>query len=247
MATSSQLVQVAHSRMLVAVMEFDYQWVELPDPNLEYTESRILELLDYAGLKREFFSGKSCLDAGCGTGRWTWAMLQMGSHVDSFDISEAAVKSCRKVNPEAYVFDLMDLTPSNRYDFVLCWGVLHHLPSPIEGFRKVASQVKQGGFLHVMVYHTDTQKIYEPVRRIWKDLSQEERLAYCRKYASEKGGTIHGWWDAFNPRFNWGLHQNDVRDWFKKTGFDDIRLIKKYNINMIGRKRQITSDSRPQT
>ncbi len=224
-------------------MEFDYQWQELPDLNLEYVENRLVELLEYTGLKRDFFPGKFCLDAGCGTGRWTWAMAQMGAQVDSFDVSEEAVKSCRKINPAAFVFDLMNLSPSNRYDFVLCWGVLHHLPSPIEGFRKVVSQVKQGGLLHVMIYHKDTQKIYEPVRRIWKDLSQDEKLAYCRKYVSEKGGTIHGWWDAFNPRYNWGFHEKEVKGWFENAGFDDVRLVKKYNINMIGRKNQLSESA----
>jgi len=54
----------------------------------------------------------------------------------------------------------MDLTPNPIYDFVLSWGVLHHLQDPRKAFSKVASQVKkENGILHVMLYHKDTQKI----------------------------------------------------------------------------------------
>jgi len=218
-------------------MEFDYQWKNLPDPNLEFTEARITDLLNYTALRRQFLVDKYCLDAGCGTGRWTWAMMQMGAKVDSFDISEEAVGTCRTVNPESYVMDLMKLQPTEKYDFVLCWGVLHHLENPVVGFQKVAEQVKHGGLFHIMVYHKDTQRIYEPVRRVWKGLSEEQKLATCRKYVSERGGTVHGWWDAFNPQYNWSFHHNEVKKWFKQLGFEDIRLVTKHNINMNGCKK----------
>ena len=132
--------------------------------------------------------------------------------------------------------DIMKLEPTEKYDLVLCWGVLHHLKSTSEGFAKVASQVKPDGFLQIMVYHKDTQAVYELGRRMWQGMTEDEKLAYCEKFVTEKGGTIHGWWDAFNPDYNHSFHHNEIRQWFEKAGFKDIRLIKKYNINMIGRK-----------
>ena len=85
------------------------------------------------------------------------------------------------VNPDAYVFDLMDLVPNPIYDFVLCWGVLNHVEDPRKAFNLVASQVKNGGKLHIMVYHEKTQKPYEEGRRIWSTLSMEEKLKYCQE------------------------------------------------------------------
>jgi 2-polyprenyl-3-methyl-5-hydroxy-6-metoxy-1,4-benzoquinol methylase len=218
-------------------MDFDYQWKNLPSPDLEYTEKRIEELLDYTALKRDFFDGKYCLDAGCGTGRWTWAMIHMGAKVDSFDISEEAVNVTRTINPKAYVLDIMALEPTQKYDFVLSWGVLHHLQYPSEAFNRVASQVKKEGYFHVMLYHKDTQRSYEAGRKIWAGLTEKEKIALCEKMVSEKGGTVHGWWDAFNPQYNWSFHHKEVKEWFKKAGFEDIKLVKKYNINMIGRRK----------
>jgi SAM-dependent methyltransferase len=218
-------------------VSFDYQWRNLSSPSLEYTEKRIEELLDYTGLKPGFFMGKRCLDAGCGTGRWTWAMFQMGGIVDSFDVSDEAVNAARSVNPRSYVGDITALQPPGEYDFVLCWGVLHHMKEPIEGFRRVVSQVKSGGHLHIMVYHRDTQRVYEAGRKKWPQLTEGERLALCREMVSKHGGNVHGWWNAFNPTFNWSFHHNDVKKWFEDAGFRDIRLVKKYNINLIGCKK----------
>lgn len=60
----------------------------------------------------------------------------------------------------------MDLKHNPIYDFVLCWGVLHHLQEPRRAFSKVASQVKKNnGILHVMLYHNDTQRVYEEGRK----------------------------------------------------------------------------------
>ena len=102
--------------------EFDYQWRNLPSPATEYTTDRIRELLGYVGLPASFFQGKICLDAGCGNGRWTYALQQLGARVRSFDVSLEAVAQCRHVNPEAYVSDILSPTPNPTFDFVLCWG-----------------------------------------------------------------------------------------------------------------------------
>ncbi len=215
--------------------EFDYQWGKLPSPAIEYTTDRIRELLDHVRLPSSFFQGRLCLDVGCGNGRWTYALQQLGAEVHSFDVSVEAVERCRQVNPKAYVFDLLDLDPNPKYEFVLCWGVLHHLADPRLGFRKVASQTMHEGILHIMVYHCDTQRVYEEGRRKWKTFTHEQRLTYCEAMARRHGGNVHGWWDAFNPEYNWSYQPKEVAKWFKEEAFDEITLTEKYNINIRGR------------
>jgi len=214
--------------------DFDYQWANLPSHHIEYRPARIEELLAHLRLDREFFSGRPCLDCGCGNGRWTWAMMQLGASVTSFDVSPDAVAACRRVNPSAYVCDLLTLEPKQAWDFALCWGVLHHTRDPREGFRRVASQVRPGGTLHVMLYHRDTQRPYEEGRRLWPTLTHEQRMALCDRKVAELGGDLHGWWDAFNPTYNWSYTESEVRRWFKEEGFGQIILTAKYNINMRG-------------
>ena len=217
--------------------EFDYQWKNLPSKNIEYSEDRAKELLKLTKLPASFFEGKLCLDAGCGSGRYTYAMQRLGANVDSFDLSEEVVNQCKKINPKAYVFDLLNLDQTPIYDFVLCWGVLHHLPDPRLGFQKVASQLRCSGILHIMVYHRKTQEIYEEGRQRWQNLGTEERLRLVQEMIQKIGGDVHGWWDAFNPRYNWSFEPREIERWFRDEGFEDIKLTQKYNINMRGKKK----------
>lgn len=214
--------------------EFDFQWANLASANTTYTPERVREFLKLVKLPASFFKGKLCLDAGCGNGRWTYAMQELGAEVISFDISPEAVEKCKSINQFTAMVDIAQLDPYRHYDFVLCWGVLHHLENPERGFAKVASQVKPGGTLHVMLYHKKTQEQYVEGRFRWGGWTENEKLEYCRHMVTLHGGDLHGWWDAFNPTYNWSYTPREVKTWFEKYGFRDIKLTQKYNINMRG-------------
>ena len=217
--------------------EFDYQWRDIPSPAIELNQDRIIEFLKFTKLPPSFFKNKLCLDAGCGSGRFTWAMQQLGAKVSSFDISPEAIEQCRTINPDAYIQDIYNLEPNPIHDFVLCWGVLHHLPTPETGFQKISTQVAKGGILHIMVYHKDTQKIYEKGRAQWVSLSHEERIKLCQNMIKRHGGNLHGWWDAFNPTYNFSYTPEEVCTWFEKQGFTEITVTQEKNINIRGVKK----------
>jgi len=214
--------------------EFDYQWSNIPSPLIEYNQDRVKEILKLTKLKPTFFNGIECLDAGCGNGRYTYALQQLGANVESIDISPEAVEACKKINPNTHLKNILDLTPPPRFDFILCWGVLHHMPNPYEGFKQLSKQVVKDGILHIMVYHRETQTFYEKGRNLWPTLTEIEKMEYCRKMVQEYGSTLHGWWDAFNPEYNWSFYPIDVKQWFLKNGFGKIKLTKRKSINMRG-------------
>jgi 2-polyprenyl-3-methyl-5-hydroxy-6-metoxy-1,4-benzoquinol methylase len=220
--------------------EFDYQWKNLPDPLLELNPQRVQEFLDLVQLPAEWFKGKLCLDAGCGSGRWTWGMMQLNARVMSVDISESALFLCRSVNPKRTFKLNIESYRSNRphFDFVLCWGVLHHLKAPIQGFRNVAACVKPGGYLHIMVYHQENQRKYSFLRKIWRLLpGNYSKRWFCSLLSSGiPFKTEHGWWDALNPRYNHGYYPSEIRKWFEDEGFEDITLTREFSINFRGRK-----------
>lgn len=217
--------------------DFDFQWRNIPSKKIKYNNDRINEFLSITKLPKEFFKNKLCLDAGCGNGRWTYAMLKLGAKVESFDISEEAIKKCLFVNESAYIKDILDLKENPIYDFVLSWGVLHHIKEPKLAFSKVASQVKKGGILHIMVYHRDTQKIYEEGRKIWNNLNEKEKIDYCNKMIKKYKGDFHGWWDALNPTYNWSYFPDEIVKWFEDEEFKDIIITEEYNINIQGTKK----------
>jgi len=218
--------------------EFDYQWKNLPSKDIEYNDVRVKEFLSFTKSNPEkAILGRDCLDAGSGIGRYTHAMQKLGANnVKSIDISSEAVKKCKEINPNSFVLNIMDLEHNPIYDFVLSWGVLHHIEEPRRAFSKVASQVKkENGILHVMLYHKDTQKVYEEGRKIWSKLSLDQKVNYCKKKVQQFGGTIHGWFDAYNPTYNWGFTEKEIKNWFEEEVLSNIKLVTKHNINMNAR------------
>ncbi len=179
--------------------DFDEQWKEVMGEGyvdlstgliknqgkFDFIQERVEEFKKLTGLKDNGLAGKICLDAGCGPGRWTYAIQQLGAKkVDSFDISSEAIKLCKKINPNAHLDDILALKPNPVYDFVLSWGVLHHNRNTREAFAKVSSQVKRGGMLHIMVYNKKFDHEYDGYRgdtsiekhKEWEKLSFEEKI-----------------------------------------------------------------------
>ena len=230
--------------------DFDEQWekvmgeeyFEKKKGQFDFTQKRVEEFKKLTGIKDNEFVGKICLDAGCGPGIWTYAMQKLGAKkVDSFDISSEAIKRCKKINPNAYVSNILSLKPNPVYDFVMSMGVLHHNRNTREAFSKVASQVKKGGMLHIMVYDKKYDHEYDGYRgntsiekhKEWEKLSFKEKIKICENKVKAKGGDIHGWFDAFNPEVSFSFTPEEVRKWFEEEGFNKIKLRVKSNFNSI--------------
>lgn len=231
-------------------MEFDYQWKNLPSPALEHNQDRITELVRMVDLPERWFSGKVVLDAGCGSGRYTYALQQLGAEVYSVDISPVAVELTKRVNPNRTF--LMDISNQKLwwsgtsheigYDLVFSFGVIHHTERPRETFQNLCEMVYPGGYLWLMVYHRDTQEQYRKMRWIFHHLPfQWMRMALVRlrvrkfKDVREREQYLHGWYDALNPRYNHGFTYRQIETWFKQEMFDPVR-IKSGNVTIRGRR-----------
>ena len=125
---------------------------------VQFRPELVDEFLADCELPREFFAGKDVLDAGCGSGRWSYAMSQIGARVHAMDLTASgpeALSAELRGHDEVRICQA-DLYappfPDQAFDFVMSWGVLHHTKSTREGFRRVSRLVKPGGTLYVMVY-----------------------------------------------------------------------------------------------
>ena len=59
--------------------DFDYQWKNLPSKDIELNETRVKDFLSFTKIKPDkFIKDKYCLDAGCGSGRFSYAMQKLG-------------------------------------------------------------------------------------------------------------------------------------------------------------------------
>ena len=130
---------------------FGDQWTALAEDAV--VTRRDLELHLPRGLDLSVFSGR-VLDLGCGMGRYTALVAELGAEAVGLDVSRA-VDTAARLWPNAR-FVQADVVAAPfapaSFDVVFSFGVLHHLPDPLRGFRSAFGLVKPGGLLLVWVY-----------------------------------------------------------------------------------------------
>jgi 2-polyprenyl-3-methyl-5-hydroxy-6-metoxy-1,4-benzoquinol methylase len=220
---------------------FDYQWRDMPDgdwiinrPELKEREPKLV--LQYTQLAPEWFAGKRVLDAGCGSGRFSWAMASLGANVTSVDFSVAGVRhtqaACAEFGNRVQVFqhDLTkQLPPLEPFDLVWSFGVLHHTGDTYAAFRNISQLVKPDGNLFMMLYaEPDGSDIgtfdyyveVEALRRATAGMTLDERLTYIKNV---KGDDAGGWFDAASPGINDTYPYHEIITWLRQAGFGSIK------------------------
>ncbi len=109
----------------------------------------------------DHFLGKRCLDAGCGGGRYSFAMARMGAaEVVGVDVGDEGLLDARRradavgaSNLEFRKASLLDMPFEDaEFDFVCCSGVLHHTPGVEQGLRECFRVLRPGGSLYLLLY-----------------------------------------------------------------------------------------------
>jgi len=132
---------------------FGYEWRKFPEAHEEYGRE-LLHVLH--PIKLSFFKDKLLLDAGCGAGRLTYYMAKTGSEIVGIDLSKAvysAHKNMKKFS-NAHIIQADIYNPPLRpcFDFIYSIGVIHHLPKPEAGIKKLSELLKPNSALFVWVY-----------------------------------------------------------------------------------------------
>jgi SAM-dependent methyltransferase/uncharacterized protein YbaR (Trm112 family) len=138
---------------------YSYQHVQLDDRGREFERWRQNFYGCIPGRWREadFFPGKIGLDAGCGEGRHLYWAQEFGAEMVGLDLSEgvevantntAESSRCHVVQGDIYHLPFKPAV----FDFAYSIGVLHHLPTPRDGFRQILPSVKEGGKVSIWVY-----------------------------------------------------------------------------------------------
>lgn len=138
-------------------------------------------------LDPDHIKGKKCIDIGCGMGRWTRTMQYLGAKdILSVDVSESALKSTARFNPNILEANIMELPKEHpelkeQFDFGNLWGVAMCTHDPQKAFKSAAFTIKPGGALYLMVYAPDgihNTRLTNARRKKFNDLNTvEERLA----------------------------------------------------------------------
>ncbi|MDA1169332.1 MAG: methyltransferase domain-containing protein [bacterium] len=161
----------------ITAESFAYEWKHIYKEN-NYEKNNFYH---FAGpyVTENNIAGKSTLDIGCGSGRFTkWAALSgttvsFGTDLgESVEVAFALTKDIENVC--IVQADIYAMPFQNIFDLAYSIGVLHHLPQPKQGFLKLPKVLKKGGEMVIWVYNrrnnTRALYFYEPLRNIFKTL-----------------------------------------------------------------------------
>ncbi len=112
-----------------------------------------------ADLVKQFLGARSnvrILDIGCGDGSLSLPMLSASNRITFVDISENMMEKVGRRVPDSLkdnatlINDSFELvSDDDRYDIVICVGVIAHVPDVCRLWQKIATVLKPGGLLIV--------------------------------------------------------------------------------------------------
>ena len=109
----------------------------------------------------EPFRPKRILVAGCGTTHAVGiAASNPGAAVVGIDISQESLRIAKRMaeglrltNLQLRQEDILAFSGHDgKFDFIDCYGVLHHTAEPLQGLRNLARALAQDGLMSIMVY-----------------------------------------------------------------------------------------------
>ncbi|HXF24023.1 MAG TPA: class I SAM-dependent methyltransferase, partial [Gemmatimonadaceae bacterium] len=217
---------------------FDWQWSHLPsgdfmpgDPWFDANATRVLTN-ELCAIDPRWFAGKRVLDAGCGRGRWTRSLLELGAEVTAVDFSEAALARTAEIGANdarlrARRVDLLDLPADiGDFDLVFSFGVLHHTGDTWRALENVARLVRPSGALVLYLYGSGswTPDETDRIDRLRLELAQ---LAFADKIVELQrrfpGDDPHQLFDLLSPVINDRVSFPDVRDRLTTLGFTSVQ------------------------
>lgn len=233
---------------------FEYQWADFNTGVAMSTDKSFMaqiqsQVCQFTDLPAEWFKGKKIADVGCGSGRYSYAMLSLGASVRAFDQSESGLRNAADLCADfsdrfsTERINLLDWGGSADFDLVFCFGVVHHTGNTYLAMRNVADKVKPGGKLFLMIYgfpekEPDFTELnsYESLRYKLRPLTFEQK----KKSLIDQFGEhlAHGWFDAVAPRINDILTYAEIVEFLTALGFSNFkRTVNMRNHHLVAEKK----------
>ena len=129
---------------------------------------------------------RRALDAGCGTGVCCPALAERAQQVIGLDLSFGSLRTAASLfavtTCQGSVLQLP--LPSNTFDLVFCWGVIHHTSNPVRALDELVRVLEPGGTLVLAVYlRTWLTPVHELGRQVCLRLPRAWRPALVRGLA----------------------------------------------------------------
>jgi len=152
--------------------------------------------------RKNIVPGSWLLDVGCAEGRSTFKLMDLGINVVGFDVSKSLVRQAInryrsgsfKAKATFCVADASNFPFKNSsFDYVLIYGVLHHLPDPVFACKEAARVLKlKGKYLGSENNRSMFRVIFDLLQKInplWQEEAGPEALISSKLISEAFTGT----------------------------------------------------------
>ncbi|MDP2905987.1 MAG: methyltransferase domain-containing protein [Candidatus Omnitrophota bacterium] len=185
--------------------------------------------IDRTGLEKDWFAGKTCLDAGCGSGVASYSFSKIDkTKVIAFDIGYECLKIARKnlepLNNCALVQSSVERVPfkDGAFDFINCNGVLHHIPDINKALSEFFRVLKPQGLLFIGVYGRGGL-MNEHKINFYRLFSRLVPYYLLRKLLFVRNK--NEWLDNLCVPIRNAFSEQEIRRMLSRSGFSDITRI----------------------
>jgi len=162
------------------------------------------------------------------------AVANRKARITALDLSKANLDRARLhalfhlcFNVEFIEGDLINaktILGRNRFHFIDCYGVLHHIPDVIPALQAIHSLLKEGAIIRIMVYSTGARKSIQAARTAMRLLHIDEIKTIKRLYRkaddhSRFKGCIES---SYEASFDWGLADMFLHPYAKTYKIDEL-------------------------
>jgi len=158
------------------------------------------------------------LDYGCGSGNLTKHLIERGIHTISADISEGFLALIERNFSQTGLSEVLtvngrDLSnvPSDRFDLVATYSVLHHVPDYLRIVKEMCRLLKPGGVLYID--HEANESYFNRPKEYVEFLRKARPLIDVKRYLRlllDVKGYVHIVRRIVNPRYK---REGDIHVW----------------------------------
>ena len=209
-----------------------------------YDEKRFQESMELFAMRQQkwgvplnWFKGKTCLDVGCGQGRFVVALGRLwAAKAIGVDVNEMGLESGRNRQWAKELSNIEFMRASagslpfldNYFDYVICSGVLLLMDNPKQGFDELVRVTKPGGRIFLSMYGKGGLKWF--VNDIFRysicKILPFRAMEFIFKIIGVPPNKRYNVLDNLYTPNTYPYTEAEIKNWFEKAGFDNIRRVK---------------------
>ena len=120
----------------------------------------------------KYIENKNIFEIGSGAGRFTEILTKYSKNVCTIDLSKAIFYNVEKSNPNVSRIkgNYFNLISKEKFDVIICRGVLQHTPNPIQYLLKLFEFCKKDGLVIFDIYSSPKLGKFHPKYFFWRPL-----------------------------------------------------------------------------